>query len=241
MGLLRFFAFGALVALSALLFPRAASAEASVLSLPVVLHRLEAHASRFEQMKARASYTLDGKLERLDGDGHVAATREMTVKVSPNGARPAAELVRYVEDGHDRTTEERARRGNGKMSAGRVSRLRLPFLASEQGRYAFSIAERDPRDQSRMRIEFVPTVPADDTVRGSAWVDGRAGEVLTLRVTPTKKPRFVDRIDITVFFEGHTALGRAPSRLTFEASGGLLFIRKRYRGVATISNATIAP
>lgn len=241
-GPLRFFSAAVLLFAVALLAPRSARADGDPHALDAVLRRLELHAAAFEQMKARASYTLDGKLERLDGDGHVSGTKEMTVKVSPDpaGARPAAELVRYVEDGRDKTNEERARRGNGRMSAGKVSRLRMPFLAGERSRYDFSVAERDVRDPSRMRIVFVPRVPADDTVRGSAWVDSRAGEVLTLKLTPTKKPRFCDQLDVTVYFETPTSLGRAPSKVTFEAAGGLLFIRKRYRGAATISNASIS-
>ena len=230
-----------LVLFAAALAAPPARAEVDPLALSLVLHRLEGHAARFEQMKARASYTLDGKVERIDGSGRVTETKEMTVKVTANGGdRPAAELVRYVEDGRDRTAEARAKRGKGRMSTGRTGRLRLPFLASDQPRYVFTVAERDARDPSRMRIVFVPKVPADDTFRGSAWVDGRAGEVLTMRVTPSKKPKLVDRLDIDVYFDTQTALGRAPSRITFDASGGFLFIRKHYRGAATLSNATFA-
>lgn len=87
----------------------------------------------------------------------------------------------------------------------------------------------------------MPKTPADDTASGTAWVDSRVGEVLTIRFSPTKKPRFVDDIDIAIHFDSQTSFGRAPSKVTFEASGGFLFIRKRYRGIATITNATIAP
>jgi hypothetical protein len=75
----------------------------------------------------------------------------------------------------------------------------------------------------------------------TAWVDSIAGEVLTIRFSPTKKPRFVDDIDIAIHFDSKTSLGRAPSKVTFEASGGFLFIKKRYRGTATISNPVFAP
>ena len=217
---------------------QAAHAAAASTQLDVVLDKLEQHAARFEKMKRRASYTLTGKMERVDGSGNVAETREMTVKV--NGM--AAEVVRYVEDGLDKTADERAKRGgNGRMSTGRVARMRLPFLATERPRYTFRIKEVDAKYPYRLLVEFSPKTPADDTALGTAWVDARAGEVLTIRFSPTKKPRFVDDIDIAIHFDSQTTLGRAPSKVTFEASGGFLFIRKRYRGTATISNATVLP
>lgn len=206
--------------------------------LDLVLDKLEVHAAQFEKMKRRASYTLSGKMERVDGSGNVAETKEMIVKV--NGM--AAEVVRYVEDGLDKTADERAKRGgNGRMSTGRVSRMRLPFLSTERPRYDFRVKEVDAKYPWRLLVEFTPKTPADDTASGGAWVDGLAGEVLTIRFSPTKKPRFVDDIDIAIVFDSKTSLGRAPSKVTFEASGGFLFIRKRYRGIATISNATISP
>jgi hypothetical protein len=211
----------------------AAHAARSSTQLDVVLDKLEQHAAKFEKMKRRASYTVMGKMERVDGSGNVFETKEMTVKV--NGM--AAEVVRYVEDGLDKTADERAKRGgNGRMSTGRVSRMRLPFLASERPRYDFRVKEVDAKYPYRLLVEFVPKTPADDTALGTAWVDTRAGEVLTIRFSPTKKPKFVDDIDIAIHFDSQTALGRAPSKVTFEASGGFLFIRKRYRGTATITN-----
>ena len=216
----------------------ASSAAAASASLDVTLDKLEQHAAQFEKMKRRASYTLTGKMERVDGSGNVAETKEMTVKV--NGM--AAEVVRYVEDGLDKTAEERARRGGtGRMSTGKVARMRLPFLASERPRYSFRIKEVDAKYPSRLLIEFTPKNPADDTAYGTAWVDSVAGEVLTIRFSPNKKPRFVDDIDVAIHFDSKTSLGRAPSKVTFEASGGFLFIKKRYRGTATISNAVITP
>lgn len=108
-------------------------------------------------------------------------------------------------------------------------------------RYTFRIEEIDVKHPYRQLIEFTPKSPADDTAYGTAWVDTVAGEVLTIRFSPNKKPRFVDDIDIAIHFDSKTSLGRAPSKVTFDASGGFLFIRKRYRGTATISNTVITP
>jgi hypothetical protein len=217
---------------------QAAHAAARTTQLDVVLDKLELHAAQFEKMKRRASYTILGKMERVDGSGKVAETKEMTVKV--NGM--AAEVVRYVEDGLDKTADERAKRGGtGRISTGKVTRMRLPFLASERPKYTFRVKEVDANYPYRLLLEFAPKTPADDTALGTAWVDARAGEVLTIRFSPTKKPKFVDDIDIAIHFDSQTSLGRAPSKVTFEASGGFLFIRKRYRGTATITNTIVNP
>lgn len=214
-------------------------------SLGDLLPRLAQHADAFEQMKRRGSYTLTGHVDQLSSDGKPSATKEMVVRVTPSGGDvPRTEVVRYVEDGVDQTSEARRKHARDKEKAPsrtstrrRAFAIRLPFLASEQPRYTFSIAERDPADPSRVRVAFTPRVPADDAYAGSAWVDSAAGEVLRIGLTPTKNPTFVDRVDVTVTFGLRTPLGLAPQTFSFDARGSFLFVKKRYRGTATIADA----
>jgi hypothetical protein len=184
-------------------------------------------------------------MDSLDVDGHVDGSKEIVVRISPSpGDEPMTDIVRYTEDGEDKTDEarEKARERREKRKAEGKPRkdFHLPFLASEQSRYVFTQIERDRMYPTRVRIGFQPKVPAEDAYKGSAWVDEHDGEVLTIGFSLSKNPTFIDHIDVTVSFDLATKLGRAPSRLTFEAKGGLLFIRKRYRGSATISNAAIS-
>ena len=65
-------------------------------------------------------------------------------------------------------------------------------------------------------------------------------EVLAIGVSPSKNPTFVEHVDVTMRLELVTPLGRAPSSFAFDARGGFLFVRKHYRGSATISHPRIA-
>jgi hypothetical protein len=209
-------------------------------TLAPLLSRLSRHALQLEEMKRRGSFTLSGKMEELDRSGHVDGTKEMVMRSIATPAERVVEVVRYVEDGADKTSEARKkaekRRAEKKAGKGEKPRdLHLPFLASEQARYEFSFVERDPENASRVRIAFRPYVAAEDAFKGSAWVDERSGEVLTMGFSPTKNPTFVDHIDVTMRFDLVTPLGRAPSSFTFDARGSFLVIHKHYRGSATIT------
>jgi hypothetical protein len=207
--------------------------------LQPLLAKLAQHAERFEQMKRRGSYTLSGKVEELDGSGHVDGTKEMVVRVIATPAERKTEIVRYVEDGADKTDEARkkAEKSRQEKKQGKSSDFHLPFLSSEQPKYVFSITERDA---TRIRVGFRPLVPAETSFKGSAWVDEATGEVLTLGFSPSKNKTFVDHIDVTMRFDHQTPLGRAPSSFTFDAKGGFLVIRKHYRGGGTITDPKLA-
>jgi hypothetical protein len=158
-------------------------------------------------------------------------------------------VFRYLENGKDKTadaqkraTERRAKRlGDPDAQAeAKKKDLRLPFLASESARYVFSVAERDANDPNRVKIAFVPKVPAENAIKGSAWVDEKDREVLTVGFSLSKNPTFVDHVEVTIVFDLPTALGRAPSRVSFDGRGGFLFIHKHFRGVATLSQPAVA-
>jgi hypothetical protein len=165
----------------------------------------------------------------------------MILRVIATPAERRTEIVKYLEDGADKTAEAREKAAKRRADKGRKKQkdMRLPFLASEQARYAFTLAERDPTDANRVRVTFRPHVPAEDAFKGSAWIDDAKGEVLTMGFSPTKNPTFVDHVDITLRFDLATPLGRAPSSLTFDARGGFLILKKHYRGSATITDPRI--
>ncbi|AKU98624.1 hypothetical protein AKJ09_05288 [Labilithrix luteola] len=215
-------------------------------ALAAIMPRLAQYAEQFEQMKRRGSFTLSGTMDELDGGGQVSGNKSMVVRVTASPAQRIAEILKYTEDGVDKTNEERAKAAEKKRTKSSADKkkeaesLRLPFLAVEQSRYAFTLLEKDPAAPSHVRVGFVPKVPAETAYKGSAWVDADTGQVLTLGFSPSKNPRLVDHVDVTVRFELPTALGKAPSSIQFEARGSLLFFRKHYKGSATISDASIA-
>lgn len=215
-------------------------------ALAAMMPKLAQYAEQFEQMKRRGSFTLSGTMDELDGSGHVSGNKSMVVRVTASPAQRIAEILKYTEDGVDKTREEREKAAEKKRTKSSADKkkeaesLRLPFLASEQARYVFTLLERDPAVPSHVRVGFVPKVPAETAYKGSAWVEADTGQVLTIGFSPTKNPRLVDHVDVTVRFELPTALGRAPSAIQFEARGSLLFFHKHYKGSATISDASIA-
>ncbi len=212
---------------------------------------LAKHAARFEEMKKRGAFTMSGRMEEVDGDGKASDWKEIQLRSTPTPLPMdrITNVIRYLDNGKDETAdaqkranERRAKRlkDPDKQAEERKKDLRLPFLTTEQARYVFSIAERDASDPSRMRVAFVPKTPAEDAIKGSAWVDTNEHEVLSIGFSLSKNPTFVDHVDITIVFGLPTELGRAPSKLSFDGRGGFLFIRKHFRGTATLSEPRVA-
>ena len=230
--------------------PTAAAAAAPAISAELMAG-LGQHATRFEEMKRRGAFTMTGRMVELDGDGQPSDTKEIQLRSTPTPAPMdrITKVIRYVENGKDKTddaqkraVERRAKRlaDPDKQAEERKKDLKLPFFPSEQARYVFSLVERDAAQPSRMRIAFVPKAAAENAIKGSAWVDEKDREVLSIGFSFSKNPTFVDHVDITIVFGLPTALGRAPSELSFDGRGGFLFIRKHYRGTATLSQPAIA-
>ena len=209
---------------------------------------LAQHAQKIEDMKQRGAFTFAGKMEMLDDDGKATEVKEMTMRSTPTGAPRdrIVKVMKYTEDGKDKTAEAQAkadaRRAKHKIAKNEKlgNDLKLPFLASEQGRYIFSIAERDKNIPSRIRINFNPKTPAEDAIKGSAWVDETSKEVLSTGFSLSKNPTFIDHVDVQIVFGLPTQLGRAPSSISFDGKGGFLFIHKHYRGTATITDPGVA-
>lgn len=241
------------VAFAALVAPSVAFADASPAAAPAaasapvqevpsaVLGGLARHAASFEQMKVRGGYVVDGKMEEVDSDGKASDTKEIKARITPRRENPLplVEVFRFVDNGEDKTAEAREKAQNRKPKKEKRE-LHLPFLQSEQPRYTFAVVERDPAIPSRIKVAFTPKEPAEDAFKGTAWVDGDKGEVLSMGFSLSKNPTFIDHVDIRITFGLATPLGRAPSEITFDGRGGFLFIRKHYRGRATLSNPRLA-
>lgn len=213
---------------------------------PDLMVRLADHAEKFEQMKMRTSFNVGGRLQLLDSDGKADSTKEMQARLDADGKKVKFTIVRYTEDGEDKTEEERKKQAdreeekkkeeakNGKRE------LRMPFHQHEQPRYLFDQVEVDRADASRVRITFVPKIREEDTFEGSAWVDTKSGTVLSAGFKLSRTPVFVDYVHITVVFGAQTALAPAVSRVTFDGRGGILFLRKRFHGEALLTDHQIA-
>lgn len=221
--------------------PAAARRLAPSVNSEALLARLGQYALRFEQMERRGSFLLKAQMDELDAGGKVDATKELVVRITATPHERITEVLRYLEDGADKTAEARKKAAlRARSPSSENKKLNLPFLPAQQQRYAFLVTDRDPRPPGRVRVTFRPLTPDATTWAGSAWVDETSGEILTLGFSPSETPLFIERVDIQVHFDHKTPLGRAPSSLTFEARGGLLFIKKHYRGSAQLIEPKIA-
>jgi hypothetical protein len=222
-------------------WPRPASAAAPA---PDLMARLAAYGASFEAMRAHASYTIDGQMETLDGDGKANSVKQMKARVEADGINVKFIVDRYIEDGEDKTVDaqkQALKRAQEHKSDPDKKRFRIPVLVDEQPRYAFDQVEVDRRDPALVRISFVPRVPKEDTIEGSAWVDSRTGALISAGFKISKPPVFVDYVHVTLEFGAPTALGPAVSRVIADGNGGLLFFRKRFHVAATLSDYRLAP
>jgi hypothetical protein len=198
-----------------------------------VLPKLAASSARFESDLKKASFGVEGYIESVDRDGHGDDRREGAFYVRTNGKRRRFDVIRYTEDGEDKLDEARKKaEESSSKDPDPDDEAHMPFLASEQPKYVFRMRDKDKADPARVRIEFTPKHPDKHLVIGSAWVDTRTGDVLTMGVAPSKKAMFVDYFHVTLEFGERMGTGPAVSRITFEGSSGLLFFHKKFRGAA---------
>jgi len=210
-------------------------------SLEALLPKLSAWSARLEAALNRSVFTMTGHTDEVDGDGRASDHKEGVFRVDARGERVHVQVLRYAEDGEDKTAEarEKVRRDEEKRDKKHKEPdevLRMPFLQPELGKYSFRIGESDPRSPARVRVYFSAKQRAKNLGNGSAWVDTRTGEVLTMGVSPSKTSLFVDFINVTLEFGDVTPAGPGISRIGFDARGGFLFFHKRVRGEATLSN-----
>ncbi len=237
------FGFVALAVLALLLTPEPAHAQKPSSDL---MTKLGAYAVRFETMRTHASYDVAAKLESLDGTGHADSTKTGKAHIDADGHKTRFSIVQYVEDGQDKTAEAKEKQREREAEDAHAPpsnkrEWRMPFHPNEQPRYYFDQVEVDPRNPSRVRISFVPKIKEDDTIEGSAWVDVNAGTIITAGFKLSHPPTLVESVHVTMFFGEQTTLGPAPSRISVDAAGGVLFLRKRYHGEAVLSSYHLVP
>ena len=221
--------------------PHAANAAAPA---PELMARLAAYGAGFEAMRTHASYTVEGRMETLDRRGKADSVKEMKARVDADGINVRFVVIRYVEDGEDKTADAQKKalkRAEERKAGGDQNRFRIPILADEQPRYVFDQVEADARDPAIVRIAFVPKVPQGDTLEGSAWVDSRTGTLISAGFKISKPPIFVDYVHITLEFGAPTSLGPAVSKVVADGNGGVLFFRKRFHVDAMLSDYRLAP
>jgi hypothetical protein len=201
------------------------------------MSRLADYAARFERVRKHVSYRVDGRWETLDSDGAPESVKEGEARVETDGAQLRFIVLRYVEDGEDKTDEARKKALESAKRRDQDKKwIKMPLLAGEQTRYVFDQVEIDGRDPTRVRIAFSPRERQDDTIEGSAWVDSQQGTPISAGFRLVRTPLFVEYVNFIVQFGQPTALGPAVSTIGVEGRAGILFFRKRFRASATLGD-----
>jgi hypothetical protein len=230
----------------ALAIPRIARAAPPDAAL---LAKLALHAANFETMKTHTSFLIAGRVVEVDGSGNATKPREMTAQVTADGAKLHFSVLRFIDDGKDRTAEAQAQ-AKAKDAAPKDANapapakkrdFRMPFHVGEQPRYTFDQVAVDPTNAGRVQIAFVPKIREEDTVEGTAWVDTTSGTVLSTGFKLTRPPTGMDYVHAQITFGANTSLGPSISKIDMEAEGGILWVRKHLRGSATLTNHVIVP
>jgi hypothetical protein len=213
---------------------------------PDLMQKLGAYAVRFETIRTHASYAVEGKLESIDGSSRIDSTKTMKAHVDADGRKVHFSILQYVQDGADKTGEAKDKQRkqeaeDANKPASTKREWRMPFHPGEQPRYYFDQVEVDPRNANRVRIAFRPKIQEEDTIEGSAWVDVSAGTLITAGFKLVRPPSLVEQVHVTMFFGEQTSLGPVPSRISVDARGGVLFVRKRYHAEASLSGYRLVP
>jgi hypothetical protein len=197
--------------------------------------RLADYAARFERVRKHVTYRVDGRWETLGNDGVPESVKEGEARVEADGAKLNFIVVRYSEDGEDKTEEAREEvRERAKNRDPDKKWIKMPMLAGEQPRYTFDQVEVDSLEPARVRIAFSPKVQQEDTIEGSVWVDAQQGTPISAGFRLVKTPFLVEYLNFIVLFGQPTVLGPAVSTVTVEGRTGFLFFHKRFRASARL-------
>jgi hypothetical protein len=188
-------------------------------------------------------FTRTTRIEELDKSGRPESVIETVERVTRNDGREERQLLRAVRDGKDVTEElrqKRAERAASGKSGGQQEvsfSAQSPFRRSEQPKYRFSLAGRDPGNPGRVRIAFEPKgQPSEAVVQGEAVVDAAAAVPVLIRFRPSVYPKHVQKMNMELQYGVSSELGPLLSAISVDAEGGLLFIKKRYRTKSTFSD-----
>ncbi|MFO0679236.1 MAG: hypothetical protein U0169_22100 [Polyangiaceae bacterium] len=228
-----------LAGVSALLFsgsvaraadPAPAEPAATEVDMASLLVALGKHAEGIQSFGEKGAQKSHVRYEELDSDGKPTTWTETDYERK----KGATTVLKSTKDGKDNMSaalEEQAKwkvEAEKQKKSGDKKKMVLPFVPSEQPKYVFTLAAKDPTNASRVRIHFAPKdSPSEKTFVGEAWVDTARGVFLSMAGTFSKNPTFVDRASMRADFEATSPVGPMPSTIDFEGEGSFLWVFKK--------------
>lgn len=122
------------------------------------------------------------------------------------------------------------------MASGRSSRLnRLSVRPIGQG-IAFKVVG-PAAARGAVRVEFEPLGAADThTNVGFALVDPTTGALQRLELHPSDLPLYVNSLNAVIEFDPKAPERPMPLKISVDAEGGLLFVKRSLRTVTTFTD-----
>jgi len=186
-----------------------------------LLKALTAHDARMEQYLDGHTVVMHVTGHELDSDGKVAHTTVTVLEQTRKDGQLHTKVVEAKRDGADDSEGEKERAHKRDKENRRTE---SPFAARNAGKYSFVVLGTEG---TTMHLGFGPkNGPEKEVLVGEAWVDTEAGEVLKMKLKPSKNPPFVDRLDMELEYDAHTDAGRMLSRFRFAGAGGLLMFKR---------------
>ena len=205
--------------------------------LDTVLHR----AANRLALPGAPRYTQREIEESLDEERRTTSVRVTwsEQRILPNGGL-RGDILRATEDGEDVTANarrelsqrEQAGHGGWEPPVPVDLELRVPFEASQQARYRFTLVGGTP---DVVLIAFEPRGDQHRLWTGRAQVDVATGTILEIAGRPAVLPHLVDQIDVRLEFLPTGPLGSTPARVRIEGQAHFLFIHRHLRYTSVIS------
>lgn len=204
---------------------------------PELMKKLAAHQERIGRVLKNGTMLVKTHAEELDSDGKPKSSHDALVRTTARDGKRTEEVVSATADGRDVRADVQKRRDSGEADGHRMTLEDLPFEASQQPLYQFTLGPRSA--DGLIEISFAPRNPGEKKLTGSARVDPVAGELVSMNARPAKLPMFVDHIDIHTECNGRVDGSRMLSRMSVAGEAGFWLVKKRFRATIDFSDVQL--
>jgi hypothetical protein len=182
------------------------------------------------------------RIELLDGQGRRQDAWETRMRISPGpDGEPVGAVESATHNGKDVTARERENQVRRDAEARRAGRdpFRMgddPFDPALQGH-----ADVRPLPEARTvegkacaLYAFSVKKPDGTSLEGTAALDSASGAPVEVSYTVKPLPAGVQQLSTVLRYANDPAKGCLLREVSFEGSGGVLFVRKTFRSVVTL-------
>ncbi|PTL76255.1 hypothetical protein [Vitiosangium sp. GDMCC 1.1324] len=215
--------------LSMLLLLSATSAHAEV-SLQSLLDRLgDAEEKKLAIPACR--FVENSVTEQLDKEGNIKGRLTRSYEVIRAGTNVVSRKKLSEKEEGELLSQLKAEPQDQKQNEdprGRVS----PFHPKVRDEYQFE-QSAGPRE-GLVTVKITPRKADKKRMRGTAVVDPRTAQLISMRLSPSELPSMLDSFQID-FAYADTPCERQPTQLEFAGTGGVFFYKVRFRTQVKIS------